>query len=500
MNIAILLGVSSYVHEQALPACAHDVTNMRQLLDATGKYGEILFIRDSTKASVVKSSIRDFFGKYQNRDDIEEVFFYFSGHGMHHNDEALLCCSDFDYKKPSTTSIGSGELDDLLRSVSPAVAVKVIDACQSGSPYIKDSGLGFEKALSKTPLKSFICMASSRQDQSSFATTQESFFTRVWIDAALARADGAVLYRDIQASLADEFVDTPEQTPFFVSQGSGLEAFGVVTDAMRAMSNARAALPGASVEKASVLDLIAEKIAEKDKEFVSQASVIQAVESSKAAILHGRIEDEVVSRFYSLKVSIGLKLTALPNVVDVARFARKQAWEKSYFVNIIEEVYQAKIQKNSIAGVALGFTSRHLVTGRSKFADDDFYVENRTRPINIEATESLPFEVAELVYTSNHPSLPEFRIYIGLVHSLTELTTLSATVRLIPKGWESRAAELSDVSWRYHTQMWRSVVASPILIHQEAKNRGESDIRAYLESLAPKAEESAAATESSANT
>ncbi|MDP9908240.1 hypothetical protein J2W27_000333 [Variovorax boronicumulans] len=497
MNIAILLGVSTYVHEQALPACAHDVNNMHQLLGATGKYDEILLIKDSTKASTVKSNLRDFFGKYQNREDVDEVFFYFSGHGMHHNDEALLCCSDFDYRKPSTTSVGSGELDDLIRSVSPAVAVKVIDACQSGSPYIKDSGLGFEKALSKTPLKSFICMASSRQDQNSFATAQESFFTRVWIDAALTRVDGAVLYRDIQAALADEFVDTPEQTPFFVNQGSGLEAFGVVTEAMRMMSNARLTISDVSMEKGSVVELIAERVAEKDKEFVSQASVIQAVESSKTAILNEEIDDRIISHFYSLKISVNLKLAALPNVEEVARFAKKQFWEKSNFVKLIEEGYQAKIRKNSIAGMALGLTTRHLAN--RSISDDDFYIEDRVRPINVEATETLPFEVAELIYASSHPSLPEFRIYIGLVHSLTELTTLSATIRLIQKGWESRAAELPDVSWRYHTQMWRSVVASPMLIYQEAKSRGESDIRAYLESLVPKVEESAGATESSAN-
>ena len=339
MNIAILLGVSSYLHEQALPACTQDVNNMHQLLDATGKYGDILLIKDAIKASSVKSSIRDFFGRFQGRDDIEEIFFYFSGHGIHHNDEALLCCSDFDYKKPSTTSIGSAELDDLIRSVSPTVAVKVIDACQSGSPYIKDSGLGFEKALSKSPLKSFICMASSRQDQSSFATMQESFFTSAWINAALERSDGAVLYRDIQASLADEFVDTPEQTPFFVSQGSGLEIFGVVTEAMRAISKARSSSTVSSTAKASIVEILTEKIAEKDKAFVPQLSVINAVEASKAAILSGVISDSVVSAFYSLKVTAGLKLATLPNVVDVARFAKKQAWEKSFFVKLVEESY-----------------------------------------------------------------------------------------------------------------------------------------------------------------
>ena len=489
MNIAILLGVSSYLHEQALPACAHDVENMHQLLEATGKYGDILLIKDATKASSVKSSLRDFFGKFQGRDDVEEIFFYFSGHGVHHNDEALLCCSDFDYKKPSTTSIGSSELDDLIRSVSPAVAVKVIDACQSGSPYIKDSGLGFEKALSKSPLKSFICMASSRQDQSSFATMQESFFTSAWINAAIERSDGAVLYRDIQASLADEFVDTPEQTPFFVSQGSGLEIFGVVTEAMRAISKARSSSTVSSTAKASIIEILTEKIAEKDKAFVPQLSVINAVEASKAAILSGVISDSVVSAFYSLKVALGLKLATLPNVVDVARFAKKQAWEKSFFVKLVEESYQVKVPRNPFTNLTLDFAARNRFIGRKQGSEEDFTFESRTRPINVESTENLPFEVAELVYASKHASLPEFRIYIGLVHSLTELMTLSATVRLIQKGWETRAAELSDVSWRYHTQTWQSVVTSPLTIWQEAKNRGEADIRTYLESLAPKAEE-----------
>jgi hypothetical protein len=41
------------------------------------------------------------------------------------------------------------------------------------------------------------------------------------------------LYRDILAALADAFVDTPEQTPFFTNQGTGLECFAVINDEMR---------------------------------------------------------------------------------------------------------------------------------------------------------------------------------------------------------------------------------------------------------------------------
>ena len=164
MNIAIIVGVSKYKSEGQLPACTLDAENMRQLLVATKKYDDVQCINDKTDAAQVKDQLRAFFAKYQDSSNISEALIYFSGHGVYQND-ALLCCSDFDINRPATTSVSNSELDDLLRSVKPGVAVKIIDACQSGSPYIKDASAGFEKALGASELKSFICMASSRQDQ-----------------------------------------------------------------------------------------------------------------------------------------------------------------------------------------------------------------------------------------------------------------------------------------------------------------------------------------------
>jgi uncharacterized caspase-like protein len=215
MNIAILIGVSSYRTEAPLPACAADAEQMRRLLHATKKYDDIVCLVDRTDAAPLKEALRSFFAKYRSSTGLTEALVYFSGHGVYHND-ALLCCSDFDSNRPESTSISNSELDDLLRSVSPEVAVKVIDACQSRSPYIKDANAGFEKALTASRLKSFICMASSRLDQSSYATATESAFTAKWIEAGLNKQDGTILYRDIQGALADAFVTKSEQTPFFV--------------------------------------------------------------------------------------------------------------------------------------------------------------------------------------------------------------------------------------------------------------------------------------------
>jgi hypothetical protein len=68
------------------------------------------------------------------------------------------------------------------------VAVKIVNACQSGPPFIKDANDGLEKARQGSKLDSFIGMSSSKQNQSSYATTTESFFTANWIDPALSRS------------------------------------------------------------------------------------------------------------------------------------------------------------------------------------------------------------------------------------------------------------------------------------------------------------------------
>ena len=134
------------------------------------------------------------------------------------------------------------------------------------------------------------------------------------------------------------------------------------------------------------------------------------------------------------------------------------------------------------------FSSKHFLG--AKHDDDDYVIETRMRPASLEATEPLPLEVAELSFTSTHPSLPAFLIYVGIVHSLTEAMVLSTTVRLIQKGWETRAPELSDVQWRYQSYPWTAIAKDPSLLWREAQKRGEADIRAFLESLVPKAEAS----------
>lgn len=494
MNIAILIGVSTYKSQATLPACAFDVENMRRLLAATKKYDDIQCIKDGTNASQVKDALRSFFAKHQNSSDISETLIYFSGHGVYQND-ALLCCSDFDANRPATTSVSNSELDDLLRSVKPDVAVKIIDACQSGSPYIKDASAGFEKALGTSQLNSFICMASSQQDQSSYATSNESAFTAKWIDAALSKQGGTILYRDIQAALADAFVTDADQTPFFVNQGTGLEVFSTVTGDMRNLLASRSKLVEPEKPNDAIAQLIESEVSKRDVQFVSHDSAIAAIEQSKISLIEQPGGDTLVAKFYTKSVSTDFKLAAIPKSREVAEFAEKQAWLKSYFIKINNEPYKIRTNRDQ-----LSFYSRPRITTGGGFSNSsggfsnlkrepsDYVYETRMRPSSIESTELLPFEVAEVSFASEHPSLPGFLIYIGIVHSLTDVMILSSTVVLSQKGWSEKTPKLSGVQWRYQNYTWTAIAKDPAILWRDALMRGESDIRGYLESLISKAE------------
>jgi hypothetical protein len=472
VNIAILIGISTYVNEANLPACWHDVENMRQVLFATGKYNDIHIVRDRTDAIQVKQELRDFFSRHLvSKDDIEEAFVYFSGHGTYH-DEALFCCSDFDHTRPNSTSITNAELDDLFRSVSPQVAVKVIDACQSGSPYIKEAGDGFVKSIGKSNLKAFIAMASSKQNQSSYASKSESYFTARWIDAALSKDEGTTLYRDINSALADAFSNNPEQTPFFVTQGTGLEPFAIVSEAMKQMKADRVKGLAPAKSGATLESLIGKAVAKLDSQYVAQDAADVALTRSADALQNVVIDDPVVASFYGKEIHLTFKMVDIPNVEAVAKFADEQSWGKNYFVKIHRESYQKRVPKYGFAAFALFDDSGNAYT-----------TETRYRATSLQATQEMPFEVANIAFRSEHPSLQPFDVYVGLVHSRTDVMVVSATTKFVQTGWETRERDASDVQWRYQNLRWVEIVKDPALIWNDALARGIAEIRLYLESF-----------------
>ena len=192
---------------------------MRELLKATKKYSEIEVI-DNSESSELKTKMRDLIDKYQST---EELFFYFTGHGYHQEDEFYHCAINFDSKRPNETGISTSELHTILRLAKADLVIKVIDACNSGTPLIKAEREFAQQQ--KDGFKNLIQISSCLQSQNSFTGEPLSIFTEKFRDSALRKKEGVVFYIDIISILKDEFLDINDQTPFIVSQGTGQEQF-----------------------------------------------------------------------------------------------------------------------------------------------------------------------------------------------------------------------------------------------------------------------------------
>ena len=224
-NAAILVGNTQYDSLNELPCCHDDLLAMKELLEATERYSDIEVI-ENTNADDLKAQMR---ATIDRQSSVSELFFYFTGHGSQQDYEFYYCATKFDPSKPNATGISTDELHTLLSMAKATVVVKVIDACNSGTVLVK-SGQGFflEK---ESRFRSLIQISSCLDSQNSLAGQPLSAFTEKFRDSALRKKKGAVHYTDIVSRLRDEFINNQEQTPFFVTQGTGRERF--VEDAKR---------------------------------------------------------------------------------------------------------------------------------------------------------------------------------------------------------------------------------------------------------------------------
>ncbi|HID98863.1 MAG TPA: caspase family protein [Thiotrichaceae bacterium] len=472
MNIAVAIGISNYENIESLPACSTDALKMKELLEATGKYAEVVSLTNDTSARKIKSLLRNFFKNYQD-EQIDEAFFYFSGHGTYQND-VLFCCSDFDSKRPATTSLPNLEIDDLMRNVSPKLVVKVLDACSSGAKYIKDTKETFEKAFRSAELESFICLASSHLNQSSYATDKLSFFTQRFMQGALAHDEGPILYRDIQSYISDAFIETPEQTPFFVSQGSGLEVFATVTPSMASLK--QSFFLRETEELPADLDTTIEsKIKELGSFFVPHEKVIGSLETLLKILPNLRPENSLISKYYSYEFVFTKKLESLVSMEEIARLASERKWSQYYFVEIITE------KRRSSSFYLSALMALNAAYGR----ETPGYVIKDV-PISIKSTLSLPFETIEIIARPNKSSLKQLGALIGIVHSRTDVLILTTIIVYKNVGWDEQVIDASTVEWAITEYKWKDIVSDPIIITKNVLSQLENEIFDYLKSFSKK--------------
>ena len=54
MKVAIIIGVKEYKYLETLPACKYDIELIKQIIQNTGQYDELLCISEHSKSTEVK--------------------------------------------------------------------------------------------------------------------------------------------------------------------------------------------------------------------------------------------------------------------------------------------------------------------------------------------------------------------------------------------------------------------------------------------------------------
>ena len=225
MRIAILIGVSKYNNLDQLPACENDLILMQELIIATKRFDEVFVISALTNYVDITNSLHAL-SDLQD-ENIDELLFYYSGHGHFDGNEFYFACSDSNPDDITGTYIKNSLLDLILKSLNPDVAVKIVDACNSGVLYIKgDETAQLDDFLDVVRGRYNSCyfMFSSANDQNSVADDNLSFFTRSFFEAINNHESPKIRYSDIINSIPEYFVSSV-QKPKFIMQGDSDHVF-----------------------------------------------------------------------------------------------------------------------------------------------------------------------------------------------------------------------------------------------------------------------------------
>lgn len=227
MNIAFVIGNSNYEKIDKLEACKNDIKAIGDVLKATGKYGKIFIEENKTSSEIKKSIASKIDSLKKEKIIIEELVFYYTGHGCHKNEQFYYLPTDYDSKRHSSTSLSNDEVDEMLKSLNPQLTVKLIDACESGQNYIKSSEDNKETFLNTSTSCFNKCyfMYSSNRIQDSSASDDFGFFTFSLLRAIKNCTENEIRYKDIIDYITDDFADNDEQTPYFVTQADFTEYF-----------------------------------------------------------------------------------------------------------------------------------------------------------------------------------------------------------------------------------------------------------------------------------
>lgn len=434
MNLAIIISISEYTDpKNDLPGCKKDSESINSILQKTGKFDEILFINEKISSSKVKERLTDFIAEHKSK-KIDELFFYYTGHGEFYNDEFYYILSDYNQDKRNQTTLQNEEVDSLFRTLEPDLVVKLIDACQSGKAYIKEAG-AVTKYFKKTVDRFNRCyfLNSSLKDQSSFQTDVISDFTLSFIKSIKEHDTTEIRYKDIMDYISDDFEKSTSQTPFFVVQADYTEKFCVINEALKKyLDNLDSELLVVATKKEAKTSLI-DKIRKQAAEYFTKEQALKLINDVKDDVISYEIEDEL-KEIFDCTITFQENYEGIINKNTIGKWLDENQHE--YFAISSHN----KVRKDRHTNMFGGFRNIGLI---NPTADDNEYEWIRS---GFELEVEVPYKTIFFNLISKFPNIESYTCRIVFLLSKKQIRFFYFYTNFETKNWDERKLN-TKIEW-----------------------------------------------------
>ncbi|WP_166170835.1 caspase family protein [Acinetobacter sp. SA01] len=452
-NLAILIGVADYQHLNKLHPCSRDIDLISSILSTSSKYEDILLLNDSPKSNEAKDKISEFIRKHQDS-EINEMFIYYTGHGARANNDFIYLFSDYHPQRQEQTSLRNSEFDSMIKSMKPTLTVKVVDACQAGTEYIKaDSELQmiFEKSSTESFNKAYFLFSSSSAEYST-ALPDFSVFTKSFAKSILSFDGKKIRFRDVMAYISDDQSVKKYQTPLFIQQADNTEIFLELTDELTDLiysqidifenQNSDNKLLEDNVDQISEANneilspetLLINKIKEKSKHFCNEEEAQQVISSFGDKITETSW-GTFINAVYSIDHKFENETLRLNSAKDLAKWIFKN--DENYFTEIIYADEPYEVQKKVEYEESSAYAS---IFGRKRV---EYQPVTQYRQVinSYRLTAPCPFQSIIFSLDPNEEILPWFKVYVTLIFSKSKLTLFYKYEIQKEINWSVRSVE-----------------------------------------------------------
>lgn len=437
MRIAILIGISEFDNCEDLKGCDNDIKAIHEIIQTSNQFDEIKIYKDRVDSSTLKAELAEFFSDLKGK-TIEEVFFYFSGHGNFYNKEFYYLLSDYNEHSRKQTSLQNSEIDNLIKSIKPKMVTKIIDACQSGVSYVKGEN-NVEKYYNKTAESFEKCyfMHSSLINQFSYQDDNLSDFTKSFLSSLKSTTKSNIRYKDIIDYISDEFERSTEQTPFFVTQADYTETF--INSSVDINNLIDKYIPLEKVDDAEIIKedftetkelSYIDKIKKEAEEFSNKEDTEDLINEIKDTIEGISLKTDL-DQLYEIDYAFEYNTLHIPKTISIGAWLEDN--KHNYFA---KPYYKISTYKEEVAPNPFGSLLSRMQQNKT--------VTREKKELNgFKNTFELPHSYATIKYKPKYPNIKQFAIFITYLVSKKDIKIFYGFTDYNEGNWTNKSVNLN---------------------------------------------------------